>query len=400
MQTFKPYKILYIDHTALLGGGEIALLGLFRSLDLSRFDPTLLLFEDGPLVTRMRATDNILIVPLNDAVSKANRASLGVGSLLNIRPLFEVIRHIFHVRSAILRLNPDLVHTNSLKADIIGGLAARLAGKKVVWHIRDRIEPDYLPPVVVTAFRFLARWIPTFNLAVSEAVLKTLQLPPSKAPKYGVIYDGLEASSLLEGSASIQATPIESQRHLQDPVIALIGRICPWKGQHVFIEAASAVLKRFPRARFRIVGAPLFGEFEYEKGLVEQVNRLGLDDAVTFTGFVQDVPSVIRTATVVVHASTTAEPFGLVIIEGMAHGKPVVATNGGGVPEIVTNGVSGLLVPMNDAAAMAEAISSLLADPVRAGEMGARGRARVEESFTMKRTAREVGALYERLLAD
>ena len=400
MQTFKPYKILYIDHTALLGGGEIALLGLIRSLDLSRFDPTLLLFEDGPLVKRMRATDNILIVPLNDSVSKANRASLGLGSLLNIRPLLEVIRHIFRVRSAILRLNPDLVHTNSLKADIIGGLAARLAGKKVVWHIRDRIEPDYLPPAVVTAFRFLARWIPTFNLAVSEAVLKTLKLPSSYARKCRVIYDGLEASSLLEGASSMRAAPVEGLQQQGDPVVALIGRICPWKGQHVFIDAASIVLEHFPRARFRIVGAPLFGEFEYEKGLVEQVDRLGLRDAVTFTGFVQDVPSMIRAATVVVHASTTAEPFGLVIIEGMAHGKPVVATNGGGVPEIVTDGVSGLLVPMDDAAAMAEAISSLLADPVRAVEMGAQGRATVEESFTMKRTAQEVGALYDHLLAN
>lgn len=99
-----------------------------------------------------------------------------------------------------------------------------------------------------------------------------------------------------------------------------------------------------------------------------------------------------------VHASTKGEPFGQVIIEGMAAGKPVVATNGGGVPEIVEDGRTGILVPMGDVQAMAEAISQILSDPVEARAMGIRARQRVADHFTLQQTARRVEAVYEEVL--
>jgi glycosyltransferase involved in cell wall biosynthesis len=106
---------------------------------------------------------------------------------------------------------------------------------------------------------------------------------------------------------------------------------------------------------------------------------------------------VIDELDLVVHASTTGEPFGQVIIEGMAAGKPIVATNGGGVPEIVEDGTTGILVPMGDAPAMAEAICRMLADPGKAREMGRRGRQRVESHFTLERTARRVEDVYREI---
>lgn len=118
--------------------------------------------------------------------------------------------------------------------------------------------------------------------------------------------------------------------------IGLIGRISPWKGQHIFLRGA--------------------------------------------------------------HASTTGEPFGQVIIEGMAAGKPVVATNGGGVPEIVEDGKTGLLVPMRDPSAMAEAICRLLSDPSLARKMGQRGWERVANHFTAEQTARKVESVYAEVL--
>jgi glycosyltransferase involved in cell wall biosynthesis len=125
---------------------------------------------------------------------------------------------------------------------------------------------------------------------------------------------------------------------------------------------------------------------------------LRLEEAVEFAGFVEDVPAHIAELDVVVHASTTGEPFGQVIIEAMAEQKPVVATNGGGVPEIVEDGITGILVPMGDAAGMAEALTYLLANPEAAAQMGRNGRARVAAHFTIQRTARKVEAVYREVL--
>ena len=171
-----------------------------------------------------------------------------------------------------------------------------------------------------------------------------------------------------------------------------------WKGQHIFIEATALVRNRFPEARFQIIGAPLFGEHEYEKALRRQVAELGVGDRVAFLGFREDVPALLAQADIVVHASTLGEPFGQVVIEGMAAGKPIVATNGGALPEIVLPGETGLLVPMGDAPTLAVAIESLLANPSWGAALGAAGRRRVHERFTIAQTAGKMERIYEHLL--
>jgi glycosyltransferase involved in cell wall biosynthesis len=160
------------------------------------------------------------------------------------------------------------------------------------------------------------------------------------------------------------------------------------------LRAAAPVSKQFPNARFVIIGAALFGEEKYEQEVRRLPGQLGIEHLVEFTGFSTNVEQAIAALDLVVHASTTGEPFGQVIIEGMAAGKPVVATNGGGVPEIVENGKTGILVPMGDVQAMADAICRILANPALAEEMGSRGRQRVADHFTVQQTARRVEAVY------
>jgi glycosyltransferase involved in cell wall biosynthesis len=176
--------------------------------------------------------------------------------------------------------------------------------------------------------------------------------------------------------------------------IGLVGRITPWKGQDIFIRAAALLKEKHPEARFEIIGATMFAERGYEGELLRLRNELNVNDTVAFAGFVENVPARIAELDIVVHASITGEPFGQVIIEGMAEQKPVVATNGGGVPEIVQDGITGLLVPMGDALRMAEAIDYLLTHPDEATEMGVRGRERVQTHFTIQKTARMVEAVY------
>jgi len=394
-----PARVLFLDHTAKIGGGEIALLNLVRHLDTRFTQPIVLLFAEGQLAERLRLYADTYVLPLENSVATAPKDRLGWRSLLQLKAVWLVLRQIWRVARFARRLRVDIIHTHSLKSDVIGGLAARLAGIPVIWHVRDRIETDYLPVSVVRVFRFLSRIVPNFVIADSGAVLSTLR--PNT-----VINHSAEAPTKLKKSRSCVVHEGCVVEDLRDPSrksdgvarIGLIGRISPWKGQHIFIEAAALLSKHHPLAKFEIIGAPLFSERDYETSLHALCRKLKIEESIEFVGFVDDVRSRITELDIVVHASTIGEPFGQVIIEGMAEQKPIVATNGGGVPEIVVDGVTGILVPMGDAPRMSQAIDYLLRNPEIADQMGRLGRERVQAQFTIQKTARLVEGVYRRVL--
>ena len=379
-------QLLFINHTAELGGGEIALFNLVCHLDRTRYQPLVMLLADGPLVHRLQAAGiNVRVLPISPTIGRHSKDQLGLSTLLRLLDIWRTGRHAWQLRRIIRECGADLVHTNSLKADVIGGLAGRLAGVPVVWHVRDRIADDYLPPIAALTLRWLARWLPRHVVANSRATLNTLDLNAGTVAYSGVVLNGDHAD----------APP---DRKARRPIVGLVGRIARWKGQHVFVRAAAAVHERCPTCRFQIIGAALFSDGPYEQEVRDLVRDLGLEHVVEFTGFRSDVRAAMADLDVLVHASTTPEPFGQVIVEGMAAGKPVVATNGGGVTEIVVDDLTGLLVPMGDAEAMAAAIIRLLSDPTMAAAMGSVGRRRVRELFTIEQTVARVQAVYDEVL--
>ena len=379
--------IAFVNHTAQLGGGEIALRNLLERLDQTRFQVSVVLCADGPLVEQIRKRHPVRVIPMESRIGDARKASIGWTSLLRLRDVFSALRYTWRLSRSIRLLDAQAVHTNSLKAHLLGGIAGRLAGVPVIWHMRDRIAPDYLPQGAVRLVKILSWVIPTFIVANSQATLDTLTDGKRRA-KSRVVHDGCEVPVSMSGPEQNQ--PVK---------VGLIGRISPWKGQHIFIQAAGLIRNEFPDVRFQIIGAPLFSEFEYESELKRLTADLQLERQVEFTGFVRDVQGAIEELQIVVHASTVGEPFGQVVIEGMAAGRPVIATNGGGVPEIVVDQVTGLLVPMNDARALADAMASLLRNPGKGRAMGARGRRRVEDLFTIERSAKAVEQVYLDLLS-
>ncbi len=384
-------RILYIDHTAKLGGGEIALLHLVQHLDRTRFVPVVVLGEDGPLRAKLEEFGiETHILPLSSEVTETRKDGLGLSTLLRLRDVAAAGKYALALRAFIRAQTAAVVHTNSLKSDILGGLAARLAGVPLLWHVRDRIDSDYLPGPVAAVFRRMCRWLPARVVANSHSTLETITLGES-LPRMGVVHDGVLLHPLFPHPAPRTSAP-------HAPTIGLVGRIARWKGQHVFLNAAALVHTQFPEARFQIIGAPLFAEQAYEEEIQALTRTLGLEGCVEFLGFRTDVAALIDGLTILAHASITAEPFGLVIAEGMAAGKPVVATNGGGAREIVADGETGLLVPMGDAEAMAAALGQLLEDPEEARRMGERGRERIAAQFSIERTARGMEAVYEEML--
>lgn len=398
--------ILYLDHTAKISGGEIALLNLIKALDRTRYTPVVVLASGGPLARKL-TQDGVEthVIPLPLSVINTRKDVLGLNSLTRLRQAGLCIRYAVKLAVWARRRKVDLIHTNSLKADLYGGLAARLAGIPVLWHVRDRITDGYLPAPVAAAFRWMARTLPQAVVTNSESTLRCLDVsrPRTAAGQEGVsdgglprqmhvVHDGFDPEQFKDIPAATSSFP-------ERPVVALVGRISPWKGQHIFLEAAAQVRNNFPQVRFLIVGAALFEEHDYERGLHEIVERHGLEDTVEFLGFQEDVPRILGQADLVVHASTLGEPFGQVVIEGMAAGRPVIATDGGALPEIIQGGRTGLLVPMGNAGAMAQAVEALLSDPARAHAMGIAGQLHARQHFTNRHVARNIEKVYEKVLA-
>jgi glycosyltransferase involved in cell wall biosynthesis len=285
------------------------------------------------------------------------------------------------LRRRLRELQPDFVHTNSLKAAVYGGLAARLARVPVVWHIRDRIAPDYLPKSAVLALRSLAFLVPDaviFNSRSTRATmghLRRVSVIPSP-----VIHDS--------------AAPHEHRAAERDGAltVAMVGRLAPWKGQHIFLDAFA---KAFPNDNSRaiIAGSAMFGEDNYEQELRRLADRLCLSDRVEFAGFVDDVSALLRNVDVIVHASVIPEPFGQVVVEGMAAGLAVIASDAGGPSEVITDEVNGILVPLGDSEALAAQLSRLAGDASLRTRLGAVARERARD-FDPKRIAAQVRAVW------
>jgi glycosyltransferase involved in cell wall biosynthesis len=281
------------------------------------------------------------------------------------------------------RLRPDLVHANSLKALLYGGVAGRLAHVPVVWHVRDRIAPDYLPAGGVRLVGTLARALPSAVIANSHETLARLHAASGDRTRrlpHAVVYDPLDRR------------PVPGRGRGGPLRVGMLGRIAPWKGQDIFLDAFARAFER-GEERARIVGAPLFGEERYHESLHRLVDELGLQARVEFAGFREDVYAELAQLDVLVHASRLPEPLGQVVQEGMRAGVPVVAAAAGGPAELIADGRSGFLFPPGDVQALAARLASLAADPDLRARVAAGAVARAED-FEPERIAPQVLDLY------
>jgi glycosyltransferase involved in cell wall biosynthesis len=175
-------------------------------------------------------------------------------------------------------------------------------------------------------------------------------------------------------------------------MVTHVGRLVPVKAQDVLVSAASKVLESLPDARFVIIGGgPLHDQ------LARQIEEAGIQDKFFLLGWRTDIPDVLA-ASDLFALTSLQEGMPLAILEAMSAGCPVVATEVGGIPEVVRDGITGLLVPPGDADALAEAILKILTDPERAKELAARGQRLVEHEYSTQAWARRWEALYLREL--
>ncbi|NUM44919.1 MAG: glycosyltransferase family 4 protein [Anaerolineales bacterium] len=374
--------ILFLDHATALGGAEFSLLLLLKHLDAARWQPHLAC-SPGQLAEKAR----LLGIPiyLTD-YPRLRRSPHFLGDWLKgANEMARLAREI----------GARALYANTVRAAVYAAPAARLARLPFIWHMRDFWLSEARPRhvwadglgksvLIANAARVLTN---------SHAVAKGL--PPSS--KIKVVHNALEIERY---DASLNGRSFRMTYGIPPtaPVVGVVGRLRPWKGQDRFVQAMAQVSKALPEARFLIVGSEIFGvQDAYEQALRQLVVTLGLAEKVIFTGQLSDVRLALAAMDVFVHPGEP-EPFGLVNIEAMAMGKPVVAFGHGALPEIVVDGETGVLVPPGEGALLAEAVLGLLRDPTRGRQMGWAGRARVETHFTIQQTVAGVEQVLDEVL--
>lgn len=340
-------RVLYLDHCALPSGAEIALARLLPHL--SSFQPSVLLAQQGPLVDTLRESDiPVQVLPMKESVRSLRRSEVVPGASI-LRSVCGAIQYVLSLSEMMRRLSPDLVATNSLKAALYGGAAGRIARRPVVWHLRNRVADDYLPGPAVAFVKMAARVLPSGVIANSRTTLKTLALPKDGRPEIrAVIGDPCPFVRCNEERHTSRSGRDEVSHHSTAGLVyGMVCRLQEWKGQDLFLRAFA---RAFPSSSEKalIVGGALFGEESYREQLRDLVKDLGLEGRVRLTGHVDDVLPLLESMNVLVHASVIPEPFGQVVLEGMACGLPVIAPDAGGPMEVITDGVDGLLFRMGD----------------------------------------------------
>ncbi len=374
-------RVVYLDHCAALSGAELALLRLLPALD--GVEAHVILAEDGPLADRLaRAGIPVELLPMGRRARSLSREQVGLRASAGAGAVVAV-GYAAHLARRLRQLEPDLVHTNSLKAAVYGGLAARLVGLPVVWHLRDRIAPDYLPRPAVALVKALAQVLPSAVVANSRASLCAL--------------------GRHRGPHAVITSPVvpPARRHTASEgpaVIAMLGRLAPWKGQDLFLRAFASA---FPGGSERavVVGSALFGESDYEAYLRQLVKDLAVEHRVVFAGFREDVADCLAGIDILVHASVVPEPLGQAVLEGMASGLAVVAARAGGPAEMVADGVDGLLYPPGDVDALAGILRQLAADAELRRRLGGAARHR-SAAWAPPVVARQTLAFYRQVLVQ
>ncbi len=300
-----------------------------------------------------------------------------------LRQLHKTIWTILRIAQQLLRWRVDAVISQGFHSQCYGGLASRLAGVKNIFWCHALLRNGERPqnPIIRLALRLPADLV----LANSHATREALQDYFGQRKHVAVLQPSVDLLPFLNASDGDRVR-FELELAREAPVVTNVGRLQVWKGQEVFLKAASLVSQRVPKARFLVVGSPTFPkEQAYENGLRQLARDLGLDGKVVFTGHRDDIPSLMAASDLLVHTSTEPEPFGIVLVEAMAAGKPVIATRGGGPEEIVADGLTGFLIQPGDPRILAERMATLLSDASLRSRMGQEGRRRVLECFSAER---------------
>lgn len=381
---FKKAKLLVITNTCAVGGAETHLLHLLSNLDKSKYDITLVYFTEKFYNSRSLKND----------FEKAGIKTIDLDLKMKYCPI-----GILKIANLIRCEKPDIVHANLFQAEFLINIALLLLKK----FGKIQVEKGLTFPVFITTWhnteeflgnRFLAR-IVKFNLeradqviAISDAVADYLSaktgFPREKITRIHYGFNFTKDRPSYKGPTFVRE---------RDLVLGMVARYAPQKGHIYLIEAMPGILKEVPNVKFYLAGSDEKG---IKNRLKDRARELGVEKNIIFADFDPDPVGLMSQFDIFVLPSLW-EGFGLVLLEAMSVGRPIVATNVGPIPEIIQDGQNGFLVPPKDLKILAEKIIILLKDKNLREKMGNAGRERLKE-FSIEKMVRETEDVYDNLL--
>lgn len=388
-------KILYLNPCSQMGGAETSLVELLASVRAAEpaWQLALLLNNEGPLAIKARALGvPVRVVPMPAALEKVGDSGWG-GRQAILKALPAAANYLHRLRRAIHSEQPDLIHATGFKMHVLS-TRARPRGVPVIWHIHDYVRTR---PLMSRLLRWHAGRCADV-IVNSRSVAADVRAALGRQPKIETIYNAIDLQRFSPAGPKLDLDALSGLAPAEPGTVrvGLAATFARWKGHHTFLKALS-MLPSMPGIRGYVIGGPIYqtaGSQHTIEDLRQKAQRLGLEGRVGFTGFLDDTPSAMRALDVVVHASTQPEPFGMVIAEGMACGKAVIAANAGGAMEIFEDQIDALGHAPGDAAALANRIAQLAGDDNLRVLLGRAGRAKVEAEFNGARLAREMSRVY------
>ena len=358
---------IHIDTATTWRGGQNQVLLTVMGMRSAGHRAMLVAHPGGEL--RRRAAEGLDFVPLAPSHELDLKAGWKLSRLLN-------------------RLRPDIVHAHDPHAVSTAALALSMSTAQPVPPLVASRRVDF--HLKTNSFsRWKYRQVRMF-LSASDAIARILRADGIPAAQIVTVHEGID----VERITNIEPASVHAAFWLPThaPVVGNIGALVAHKGQRHLIDAAAILHREVPDARVVILG-----EGELRAALEHQVRHLHLEKHVLLPGFRDDVLALLKGVDIFVMSSET-EGLGTSILDAMACGRPVVGTRAGGIPEVVEDGVTGLLVEPRDPKSLAQAITTLLQDEALRTRMGAAGLARARERFTVDRMVAATIAVYEQVL--
>jgi glycosyltransferase involved in cell wall biosynthesis len=380
-------RLTYVSASGEIGGAERVLLDCARAATSE--SASLVALGAGRLVDEARARGlDARVLDLPEALETAGDAFGASAVVRDALPILRGLPGVLNRFSQLLaELSPDVIHAHGIKPHVLAAITPRRAA--VVWHLHDYVGAR---SVSSRLLKLLAHRC-DLAIAVSESVANDARTVLPASLPVTVVRNAVDTDRFTPDGAALDldvlaALPPASAGTIRVGLPATFAR---WKGHGVFLEAIARLRRADVRAY--VIGGAQYQTRNSQWSLDELRERaaaLGLSGRVGFTGVVDDMPAAYRALDVVVHGSTRPEPFGLVIAEAMACGRPLVASPDGGAGELFSDGVDAVAAQGGDAGVLAAAIERMIAAPPLRQTLGRAARARALASFTQERFAREL----------
>jgi len=384
-------NICILNPAAELGGAERSLLELLRHIAGKDLLITVILPRKGPLAEKLSELGVACqIVPMPAAILGMSRRNLAGSVLSTLFTMPALLLYLVRLRRALIALNCAVIYTNGIKSHIAGSAVSCFCGCRLVWHVRDIVKKGPF-------LRFLRLCSIRADKIIYNSNFTAASFRGRLSPKDTVIYNGFNRAYFTDYAAD----PLEFRNKYGIPESSVLcgtmGVLTRGKGLEVLIDAAVPLLEKHRNLSFMITGDDIYDTPE-GAGCRARLERLvedkGLSPHFVFTGFLEDIRPCLSALDIFIMPSVAEESFGRSAIEAMLSKKPVIASGIGALPELIEDGISGLLVTPSSPGALVNAIDNLLRDGELRKNIALEGFLRAKTAFPVEKYASSVEKVF------